>query len=62
MHLERSLLAVSKEKAVGRKVYLRHYGMLAQQIQEVRKQLHGSKIASFSGSYAVRDEVFDVCG
>src|SRR6476646_4728197 len=59
VHLERCLLAIGKEKALGRKVYPGEYGMLTQEIHEMREQLHGAEVASFSAGNAVRDGVLD---
>ena len=53
------LLAVGKEKATGIKVYLRDYGMLTQQIDEVRKKLHVAPVACFLASNAIGYGVLD---
>src|SRR6267142_1618469 len=62
MHLERGLLAVNKEKTLGRKVHPGDHGMLTQEIHEMRKQLHRAEVASFSAGNAVRDGVLDARG
>src|SRR4051794_19790844 len=62
MHFERRLLAVSEEKAVGRKSYPGDHRMLAQHIQKMREELHVAVVASFSGGNAVRNCIFDARG